>query len=352
MNAAGKILRANWQASNLFGIPQDKFGDTEIIDILSPSDGGASYTLLSELQGAHGRQQYRDATGIRGDGSSFPLRVSFNGIQYKGQPATIVAMRDTTDWWESMAERETLIDQLGETNAALRDFTRIASHDMRSPLNVIEGMNSLMSEALDNNDDDEAKFLSGRIAKASGRLSALLETLRQYNFIQDAEPKFENCSLDEVVGEAVDSLGTEIERTGAKITANALPDVNGDKPQLIQLLQNLIGNAIKYCDSETPKVTIGANCAGDHWQVSVTDNGIGIAEEYVNKIFMPAVRLHTSEEYEGTGLGLATCKKIVERHTGSIWCESREGKGTTIHFTIPKAGTKSQDQTSAGVSHA
>lgn len=348
LDSEGKILRANWQTTALFGIQQDALTAMNVIDILSRADGDASSTLLDGLTNPQSQQQFRDATGVRKDGTSFPMRISFGSIQHKGKPATILALRDTTDWWKAAAERETLIDQLGETNAALRDFTRIASHDMRSPLNVIEGMNSLMSEALDNNDDDEAKFLSSRIAKASSRLSALLETLRQYNLVQDGEAKFQVCSLKQIASEAIDSLGTEIARTGAGVTVDQLPEVDGDKPQLIQLLQNLIGNAIKYCDAETPQVSIAAKSSGDYWQVSVTDNGIGIAKEHVSKIFQPAVRLHTNEEYEGTGLGLATCKKIVERHTGSIWCESREGEGTTMVFTIPKAGTITNHETLPG----
>jgi signal transduction histidine kinase len=165
------------------------------------------------------------------------------------------------------------------------------------------------------------------------RMEALIDTLFLYT-TSEAEVAFKHLSMNEVIVDALSNLEQIIQDRGAKITYDELPTVTGS-PQLVQLMQNLIGNGIKYCESEVPDVHVSATrLEPDLWQFTVKDNGIGIPEEFYRQIFEPFQRLHGDGQYEGTGLGLATCKMIVTRHGGTISCASEVGQGTTFSFTL------------------
>jgi light-regulated signal transduction histidine kinase (bacteriophytochrome) len=166
------------------------------------------------------------------------------------------------------------------------------------------------------------------------RAFALIDTLYDYTLAGERRA-FEPLEMDLVMRDTLANLDNLIRQSGARVTYGGLPAVSGDAPQLIQLLQNSIGNGIKYCKAAIPGIQVAASLQSpNHWLFTVKDNGIGIPETQYREIFKPFKRLHGAGEYEGTGLGLATSKKIVERHEGTIWCESQEGQGTTFFFTL------------------
>jgi light-regulated signal transduction histidine kinase (bacteriophytochrome) len=167
------------------------------------------------------------------------------------------------------------------------------------------------------------------------RMWRLINDLLAYSRVRTESSELESTDCETVLHQSLDNLKVAIEENGAVVTHDALPTVTANSPQLMQLFQNLIGNAIKFRGSESPRIHVSAGRNGNGWTFSVRDNGIGIAPEYAKRIFIVFQRLHSREKYAGTGIGLAICQKIVERHGGYIWVESELGRGATFYFTLP-----------------
>jgi light-regulated signal transduction histidine kinase (bacteriophytochrome) len=187
--------------------------------------------------------------------------------------------------------------------------------------------------------DDVAREFIGYAVDGAKRMQQFISGLLRYSRVGTEARPLEDVNLDEAFAAAIANLRIAIEESGAKVESQPLPVVRGDPRQLIQLFQNLIGNALKFRKpGQPPLVEVRAGPDGDFWRFSVRDNGIGLDPRFSDRIFTIFQRLHTRDEYEGTGLGLAICKKIVERHGGRIWVESREGEGAAFFFTLPAAG--------------
>lgn len=238
---------------------------------------------------------------------------------------------------ENALEKTELRQKLDEQQHALENFANVLAHDLKAPIRQIRKFGKLMAEAIDTNNFEELEDVHFRMDRAGKRLENLIDTLNEYNKATGGWVPFEAVSMEDVLCHATEGLSLVIEERGAAITHDVLPEIYGNAPQLIQLLQNLFGNAIKYCDRPVPQIHVSATYLADGWQLCVQDNGIGIPKAYYKMIFDPFKRLNLPghRKYAGTGLGLATCKKIVERHGGKIWCESEEGKGTAFFFTLP-----------------
>lgn len=234
-------------------------------------------------------------------------------------------------------DKARLLRQLAEQQREQVNFIRVLVHDIRAPLRGLTAFTDILAEDLEAGIHDDLLDHLGMIKTSALRLNALIDTLAHYALL-DKEPIFDEVDMNGVVDQAVANLKTEIEGSRADVTYGALPAVTGHEPQLVQLLQNLIGNGIKYCEAATPMVRIEAEADGEgNWLLSVTDNGIGIPEAKQQTVFEPFQRLWSQDVYEGTGLGLAICRKIVERHDGRIWCESEEGSGSRFFLTLPAA---------------
>jgi light-regulated signal transduction histidine kinase (bacteriophytochrome) len=224
--------------------------------------------------------------------------------------------------------------ELERSNAELAQFASVVAHDLRSPLSSIAGFSQLLQEYYaDHLDARATKCITGIMGGAK-RMQALIEGVLAYAQVGAQAPPPEPIDCAVVVERAVANLHAAIEERGALVTHGELPTVAADATQLSQVFQNLIGNAIKYC-RETPRVAISAQRAGAEWLFAVRDNGIGMDAADAERIFDIFQRAHAAAEYPGTGIGLAICKKTIERHGGRIWAESCVGQGTTFKFTLP-----------------
>lgn len=224
--------------------------------------------------------------------------------------------------------------ELAHSNADLAQFASIASHDLQEPLRAVSGCVELLAKDCSEKLDDDAGVLMQHILEGTKRMQTLIRDLLEYSRISTTgnphEPTDANAALDV----ALANLTTILSERDVVITRDPLPTILADPTQLTQIFQNLIANGVKFCVAQRPKIHIGAECKKGYWIFSVRDNGIGIEPQYRERIFVLFQRLHTRSEYPGTGIGLAICKRIVERHNGRIWLESELGKGSTFFFTL------------------
>lgn len=238
---------------------------------------------------------------------------------------------------DSALGKAALRRQVAQQRNELENFASVLVHDLAGPLTAMRGYAGIIESELrpESIDRDSVAGHAHSLVGAIERMGALVGTLHEYTKV-DAKVTFEPVDMNQVMENTMSNLQQVIEKRGARVTHGELPAVTGNAPQLAQLLQNLIGNSIKYCEAAQPTVEVTANSDGEGmWRFAVKDNGIGISKEYYQQVFEPFKRLHGRGKYEGTGLGLATCKKIVERHGGAIWCESAPNDGTTLFFNLP-----------------
>ena len=225
--------------------------------------------------------------------------------------------------------------QLKESNEHLKEFVAAAAHDLRSPLNSVNTMAQLVALRLQDHIGAEGREPLGYIIQSTQRMLRLLEDLLAYAQASHFElDKRNRASMDRALKSALENLRVEIESSGAIVTAGALPEVVAHEAHMVQLFQNLVGNALKYRSEAAPRVRIGCTKRGGEWVVEVSDNGIGIEPQYEQQIFKPFKRLH-GEDRPGSGIGLATCQKIVSGYGGRIWLESQPGKGSTFFSAFP-----------------
>ena len=269
-----------------------------------------------------------------------PLWLSTNAAPLYDNAGTITALLgitvDITERKRSEEEREKLIRELARSNKELEQFAYVASHDLQEPLRMVTGFVSLLEQKYKGRLDEKADKYIRFAVDGSVRMQKLIEGLLAYSRVSTRGGEFKRVELVEVFHEAVANLSASIQESKAHVARGDLPAVKGDEMQLLQLLQNLIGNAVKFRKPDVPpEVHISAQKKEKEWMFEVRDNGIGIKKENFDKLFQVFTRLHSREEYAGTGIGLAVCKKIVERHGGRIWVDSVPWEGSSFFFTIP-----------------
>ena len=275
---------------------------------------------------------------VGADGNSVWLSVSgepvFEDRKFRGYRGVGT---DITDRKRAQAVLRAAYDELARSNAELQQFAYVASHDLQEPLRMIGSYTQLLERRYGDKLDADAREFMGFIVDGATRMKQLIEDLLAYSRVGTRGKELRPVQAQAALDRAVVNLRAATEASDAQITHDALPEVNADDTQLTQLFQNLIGNAIKFRKKDEPiRIHVGVQDAGDEWRFSVSDNGIGIEPQYYERIFMVFQRLHTRDEYPGTGIGLAICKKVVDRHHGRIWVDSAPGKGSTFNFTLPK----------------
>jgi light-regulated signal transduction histidine kinase (bacteriophytochrome) len=239
---------------------------------------------------------------------------------------------------ELQAARDALSGRMAEltrSNAELDQFASVVSHDLQEPLRMITAYMNLLQTQYGGKLDKDADEFIGYAVDGTKRMQGLINDLLTYSRVGTRGKEFAPTDCNEVLARALLNLITATKESGARITHDHLPTVLGDEFQLGQLFQNLIDNAIKYHGATPAQIHVGCERDGGMWRFAVKDNGIGIDPEYAERIFVIFQRLHTRQEYPGTGVGLAICKKIVERHRGKIWVESEPRKGSTFYFLLP-----------------
>jgi light-regulated signal transduction histidine kinase (bacteriophytochrome) len=239
--------------------------------------------------------------------------------------------------------RKTMAD-LQRSNKELEQFAYVASHDLQEPLRMVSSYTQLLALRLgDQLDDKSQKFINYAVDGAV-RMQQLIQDLLLFSRVTTRGGTFDTVDSHSALGFAVRNLQQAIHESGALVVNDDLPQVIADQTQLVQVLQNLIGNAIKFRGEEQPRIRVTAQEDDHRWLFSVKDNGIGIDAQYKDKVFVIFQRLHTRVEYPGTGIGLALCQRIVQRHGGEIWVESKPGEGSTFFFTLSKSiGEKQRD---------
>lgn len=261
--------------------------------------------------------------------------VATNWLDDPDIAAVVILTRDITERKRAEIALSRYAQDLSRSNAELEQFAYIASHDLQAPLGTIASYAQLLEKRYHEQLDPQAHKFIGSIVNTCARMQALIDDLLEYSRVGTSQKPFDLVSCDRVFEEACANLQVAIAKNEAAIACSELPVVMGDSFQLVQLFQNLIGNAIKYRGISSPRVDVRAVLQGDNWLFSVQDNGIGIAQQYYSRIFQIFQRLHTQKEYSGTGIGLAICQKIVDRHGGRIWLESEIDRGSTFYFFIP-----------------
>lgn len=337
-----RCIRSNATLASMTGTPNAVLAQRAIADIMpggAPEletmcrrvieSGAPGSTLELEMRGSAGRARYWLA-------SVYPVRV-------KGeQPVGVgIIVQDITGRREAEERRlsEELLrrqaDGLKRSNEELERFAYVASHDLQEPLRMVASYTQLLAKRYRGKLDADADDFIGYVVGGARRMQTLLQDLLTYSRVGTAAKPFEPIAFGDVVERSIANLRLIVQESGAVISKGPLPTVVADPTQMIQLFQNLLENSIKFRNKEPPKIDVSAVERAAEWIFTVKDNGIGIEPRHFERIFIIFQRLHRDDERPGTGIGLAICKKIVERHGGRIWVESVPGMESTFHFSIP-----------------
>jgi PAS domain S-box-containing protein len=345
VNRRGEIVLLNVQAEKQFGYHRDELVGQKMKNIIP--EGFAERLIADGLRSPEDALAQKIGTGIelsgrRKDGTDFPIELMLSPLESAEGILVTAAIRDIT--MRKAAENHLLqkVAELNRSNEELGQFAYIASHDLQEPLRMVASYTQLLARRYAGKlGADADEFIAFAVDGAS-RMQRLIQDLLEFSRIGTKGADLIDYSSEDAIQQALINLRGVISDSGALVTHDPLPFVLADEMQLVQLFQNLVGNAIKYQSSGVPHVHISAAMNVDKkWVFSVKDNGLGIEAQYFERIFGMFQRLHKREEFAGTGIGLAICKKIVERHKGVISVESQVGQGSTFRFTMDGTERKS-----------
>jgi two-component system, chemotaxis family, sensor kinase Cph1 len=341
---SGNFLKANQRLCNLLGYSETELLQKTIKEITHPNDIQADIEYAEQILTGQ-RISYSIEKRFIGKNAKI-IWVNFTvSVQQKSTSVNdfIAIVEDISErkiaqqqLQESLKNQTYYTEKLARSNAELEQFAYVASHDLQAPLGTIASFSQLLQRRYKDQLDNKANQLIENIVNGCIRMQTLIDDLLQYSRITTNKKPFEITDINQVFQEACANLQLAINENKAIINCSFLPTLAGERFQLIQVFQNLLGNAIKYRKNQTPTIEINALPQEKHWLFSIKDNGIGIDSKHSERIFQIFQRLHTQQEYTGTGIGLAICKKIIEHHGGEIWVNSEPNQGSTFYFTLPQ----------------
>jgi PAS domain S-box-containing protein len=340
VNQRGEIVLLNLQAEKQFGYRRNELLGQKVKNVIP--EGFAERLLADGLRSAEDALAQQIGTGIelvarRKDGSEFPIELMLSPLGSAEGILVTAAIRDITTRKAAEANLIQKVKELNRSNEELGQFAYMASHDLQEPLRMVASYTQLLSKRYKGKLDSDADEFIAFAVDGAGRMQRLIQDLLAYSRVGTQGSNLLDISSEDALQQALLNLRGAIEDSGALVTHDPLPTVMADEMQLVQLFQNLVGNAIKYQGPGVPKVHIAAKRSGKKWTFSVQDNGLGIEPQYFERIFGMFQRLHKREAFAGTGIGLAICKKIVEQHGGSISVESQPGQGSTFRFALARS---------------
>lgn len=339
VDAEGRIEFANARTEQMFGYGPDELVG-EPVEILVPERFREAHPrylrgyFRAPEQRAMGAG--RDLFAQRRDGSEFPVEIGLNPLENGGERFVLSVIIDITARKETEHRLQASAAELSRSNADLEQFAYAASHDLKEPLRMITGYLDLLTVEYGPSLPQEAHECIRHAVDGASRMRVLIEGLLAYSRAGTRAPEYGLVELDSVLMEARENLASAIAESGGQIDSTDLPVVRADRIQMLQLFQNLIGNALKFRSARPPHVQVSAVGDGPHWRFEVSDNGIGIDEPFRERVFGMFQRLHGGNRYPGSGIGLALCRRIVERHGGQIHAESSPEGGTRIVFLLPR----------------
>ena len=297
-------------------------------------------TFVAKVRG--GGSETREWTYIRKDRTRVPVLITVSEVTDENGALLgfIGVARDITDLKRAQADLERLAAELKRSNEDLEHFASIASHDLQEPLRMVGSYVDLLARRYKGRLDAQADEFIGFAVDGAKRMQTLIRDLLAYSRIGTRKKASDPVAVSRPIELAIENLKLAIEEKHAVISTGQMPVIPGDPVLLTQLFQNLLGNALKFSGKETPRIQINASRDCCEWMFSVADNGIGVEARHLDRIFEIFHRLHGSEEYPGTGIGLALCKRIVESHGGRIWAESEPGRGSVFRFSLPAGEEK------------
>ena len=341
VNQGGEIVLLNIRAEEQFGYKRDELLGQKVTTIIP--EGFAERLIADGLRTAAEALAQQIGTGIelygrRSNGSEFPIEIMLSPLDSAEGILVTAAIRDLT----TRKTAEAHARELSRSNEELEQFAYIASHDLQEPLRMVTSYTQLLSKRYKGKLDTDADAFIAFAVDGASRMQRLIQDLLAYSHVGTKGIDLLDVSSEDALHRALANLHDAIETSGALVTHDPIPVVLADETQLVQLFQNLIGNAVKYHGREIPAVHVSAvRNGGGRWMFSVRDNGLGIDPQYFEKIFGMFQRLHRRDEFAGTGIGLAICKKIVERHGGKISVASEPGHGSTFRFSLAGGSAKS-----------
>src|SRR5271156_913033 len=344
VNQKGDIVLLNVQAEKQFGYHRDELVGQRMKNIIPA--GFAERLIADALRSTEDALAQQIGTGIeitgkRKDGTEFPIEIMLSPLESAEGVLVTAAIRDITT--RKVAEAHLLykVEELNRSNEELGQFAYIASHDLQEPLRMVASYTQLLARRYKGRLDSDADEFITFAVDGANRMQRLIQDLLAYSRVGTKGKDLLETSSEDALERATLNLRGAISDSGALVTHDPLPSVLADEMQLVQLFQNLVGNAIKYQKSGVPRIHVSASKnGGNKWTFSVKDNGLGIDPQYFERIFVMFQRLHKREEFAGTGIGLAICKKIVERHGGEISVESQPGQGSTFLFGLEESVRK------------
>lgn len=329
----GKIVLINREIERLFGYAREELLG-QPIERLVPDRTRVGHPILRDGFFANPQVRAmgagRDLFGRRKDGREVPVEIGLNPMETDEGLFVLASVVDIT-------QRKQAEEELQRSNEELERFAYVASHDLQEPLRMVGSYVQLLAKRYKGKLDADADEFIGFALDGAVRMQGLIEDLLAFSRVGTKGEALVPTDTNAVLDRALQSLKLRIEEAGATVTRDRLPRVSADAGQLEHVFLNLIGNGLKFHGDQPPQVQVAAVPRDGQWEFSVRDNGIGIDPQYFERIFVIFQRLHDRKEYSGTGIGLAICKKIVERHGGKIWVDSTPGQGSTFHFTLPES---------------